>query len=376
MHICRKIRSDRGWDVRGGLAAGAAALLLLLMGGCASPGPPLPPSLKLPEVVTDLAATRVGDEVKLRWTTPSRTTDGVGVQGTITAEICRGVAANPAQRMGAQACSAVAKVTVRPGASEWGELLGAGMRDGRPRTLAYRVELRNASGRTAGPSAAAFAVSGAAPPPVEGLHGTATKGGAMLEWKAEGAPGDVIELDRTLVEAAFGEQEHKRAAKEPAEVKLRVSRDPGGTMDRTAWIGESYRYVAQRVRTVDVGGRSLEARSAVSASVTVAMLDVFPPNAPTGLVAAPGFAGDGQKPVIDLSWEPGLEARIAGYRVYRREGDGGEWQRLGSELVAMPAYRDLAVEAGRRYRYRVTAVDAAGNESGASGEIGETAPAR
>jgi hypothetical protein len=195
----------------------------------------------------------------------------------------------------------------------------------------------------------------------------------MLEWKKEGvgSSGDVVELERSLVEAAGAEA---KGSKEQAEMRLRVVGDVGGTVDRTAKVGESYRYAAVRVRTVALGGRSLEVRSAGSGSVTVAMLDVFPPAAPGGLVASPGF--DGERAAIDLSWEPGMEAGIAGYRVYRREAGAVEWRRLGSELVAVPAYRDVTVEAGRRYGYRVTAVDEAGNESGPSNEVAETAPAR
>jgi hypothetical protein len=155
-------------------------------------------------------------------------------------------------------------------------------------------------------------------------------------------------------------------------------------VDRTAVTGQTYRYTAERVRTVVLDGRSLEVRSVPSAAVTVAMVDVFPPNAPTGLVAAPGFSGESagvtgqaQRPVVDLSWEPGIEARIAGYRVYRREMRGdvpGPWRKLNAELVTVPAYRDTTVESGRRYGYRVTAVDAAGNESGPGNEVVETAP--
>jgi fibronectin type 3 domain-containing protein len=72
-----------------------------------------------------------------------------------------------------------------------------------------------------------------------------------------------------------------------------------------------------------------------------------------------------------------MEPHVAGYRVYRRDLDGeaaSAWQRLDSELVPVAAYRDLSVVAGRRYAYRLTAVDAAGNESTRSDEVVETAP--
>jgi hypothetical protein len=162
------------------------------------------------------------------------------------------------------------------------------------------------------------------------------------------------------------------------EVRLKVAAtegaDPGGTIDRTAQLGRTYRYSVQRVRTPTLGGRPLEMRSADSGEVTVAMLDVFPPEPATGLVAVPGFAG-GARPTIDLSWEPSAEPRVTGYRVYRREFDGGDWVRVSSDsgLLTAPAYRDMTVAPGRRYVYRVTVVDAAGNESMPGNEAAETA---
>ncbi len=361
----------------------------VLVGGCASPGPPLPPSLKLPEVAGDLAATRVGDEVKLRWTTPARTTDNLKIQGKITAEICRetGVAAAPAQPAGAvgKPCSLVVRsLVVSPGASEASDALPLAVVKASARSIAYRVQLRNAAGRTAGPSAPVYVVSGPAPPMVDGLHATAAKAGAVLEWRTEPAgagSADAVELERSAVGAVNGSS---AAAKKLVPVRFRVSAangDPGGAVDRTAVTGETYRYMAERVRTVVLDGRSLEVRSVASAAATVVMVDVFPPNAPVGLVAAPGYVGgeaadQARRPVIELSWEPGVEARLAGYRIYRREmGDApGPWQRLNAELVTVPAYRDRTAEAGRRYGYRVTAVDVTGNESAPGNEVVETAP--
>jgi fibronectin type 3 domain-containing protein len=111
------------------------------------------------------------------------------------------------------------------------------------------------------------------------------------------------------------------------------------------------------------------------------MKDMFPPEAPIGLVAVPGFASAAnnstQKPTIDLSWEPDMEPRVAGYKVYRHDLDGNatnEWHQLNSELLPGAAYRDLAVVARRRYDYRVTAVSDLGNESAPSEEVVETAP--
>jgi hypothetical protein len=430
----------RGRGARCGAAVAAgAALALALLSGCASPGPPQPPSLKLPEVVTGLTASRVGDTVRLHWTTPSRTTDKLLIAGPIEAEICRetpaAVASTTAAKAGQSAalgaassarksvatapCSPVVlRQRVTPGASEAVDALPPELTAEPVRLIAYRVQLRNAAGRTAGASPAVFAASGPSPRPIEELRARATKAGVVLEWRSEAGGAEAIELDRTILETPTanatsatttkaGSGAARRgglpgAAKQPSQSRFRTAAagssavDAGGTIDRTAQIGHAYRYTAERVRTVELGSQTLELRSLASAEVVVEMKDVFPPEAPVGLVAIPGFAGvesadkasdrsadqvgeQAQRAAIDLSWQPDLEPRIAGYRVYRREveGDAAEiWRRLNPELVPVASYRDPSVVAGRRYAYRVTAVDASGNESAPSDGVEETAPAR
>jgi hypothetical protein len=165
----------------------------------------------------------------------------------------------------------------------------------------------------------------------------------------------------------------------PIEVKLRTPAQPadtGGTIDHTAEMGETYQYTARRVRSVSLGGHTLELRSAVSSPVTVAMRDTFPPHAPSGLEAVPGGATAADRS-IDLSWTPDTDADLAGYFVYRQEVDAkgavaGTATRLNLTPVVGPAYRDQTAVAGRRYAYRVTAVDTAGNESAPSADVQET----
>jgi len=289
-------------------------------------------------------------------------------------------------------------------------MLPAELLSGPARLLAYRVQLRNAAGRTAGPSPAVYAASGSAPAPIDDLRGNASKAGGVLEWKrlAIAAPAGALSimLERTTVEqpkteaakptagASAGQRQLNLlgAPKEPTVESLRVGGtgdgsgvggavDPGGTVDRTAEVGQTYRYTAQRALTVVAGGQTLEVRSAPSSPVTVPMSDTFPPEAPSGLLAVPSFAGepDAQVAAVDLSWEPNIEPRIAGYRVYRRElgGEGaGSWRLLTAESVQVVAYRDLGVAAGERYVYRVTAVSGAGVESAPSAEVVVVGPGR
>lgn len=370
------------------VATGAGWTLLVL--GCASPGPPLPPSLKLPEIATNVTAARVGGAVTITWITPARTTDKLFITGKIEAVVCRELPF-AGQKAANGGCAPVIRLPVTPGASKAEVSLPAALLAEPPRLLAYRVELRNESGHSAGPSAPAYVASGPSPAAIENMHAMATKRGVVLEWKAEGKPDsasdEAIELVRTALDAPapLAAVNGRKSVlplgdKEPKEAHFLAGGssgllDAGGTIDGTAMLGRSYRYTAQRVRTAVVDGKTLEVRSVASAELTVKVPADYPPDTPAALVTIAGFQGGAQKPVIDLSWEPVMEARLAGYRVYRREGYAGEWTRLDAEVVRVAAYRDLTVVAGRSYTYRVTAVNEAGSESGPSAQVVETAPA-
>ena len=343
---------------------------LALLAGCASPGSPLPPSLKLPQTPSDLTATRVGAQVVLRWTTPARTTDRMLVNGPVTAEICRETvsgSAAPVRRSRRPApCNGVARVQVNPGVSQASDTLPPEMTSGTPGVLEYRVQLLNSAGRTAGQTGAAYAATGAAPEPVTGLRATSTKPGVVLEWSHAAQPGGTVELDRVLrmPSATAGEQTENRFS----------ARDTGGAIDRTAEPGKVYRYTVQRVRTEPFQGKTLEIRSEPSASVELAVQSVFAPEMPTGLIAAPAFTESG-KPALDLSWEPNVETRIAGYKVYRRSGQE-PWKLLTESPVNVAAYHDTAVTAGAKYTYRVTAINDSNMESQPSAEATQTVPTR
>jgi hypothetical protein len=407
------------------VAIAACIYVGALLSGCASPGPPLPPSLKLPKIVSNLTAERIGDQVVLRWTTPDQTTDGLDIQGPVTAEICRDVSAPapPPSQAQPKPCNAVLRRAVQPGASEASDdlstALPAPLNTGTARLLAYRVQLRNAAGRNAGPSAIAYAASGASVPPIQDLHIQPTKAGALLEWKRDPTVslGDsttgptFVDLERTTLsfpstDEAPGSQAKQNASTKPnqiAPLHLRANSpeviatgnaaDPDGTVDESAKVGQVYTYTAQRVRTAVIGSHTLELRSAVSPSFRVVMTDSFPPDTPTDLVAVPGFLAPETnrnpgsaamsvpaKPTIDLSWQPVSSERVAGYRVYRSEARNGRPSdavspsRINSSLVPTAAYRDLNVESGHTYVYRVTALDTSGNESPPSDPATETAP--
>ena len=141
-----------------------------------------------------------------------------------------------------------------------------------------------------------------------------------------------------------------------------IGKSPGGTVRR--WrksLGDS----------VTGGEVLLEIEGDDTASLRVFARDTFPPAVPTGLQAV--FSGPGQKPFVDLVWSPDTSADLAGYNIYRRE-EGGQPEKLNAEPVKTPAYRDTAVQSGKKYFYSVTAVDVHGNESAKSEEASERGP--
>ena len=344
--------------------------------GCASPGTPRPPSLHLPEVVSNMAAERVGDTVRLHWTVPSKTTDGLEIKSEVTAQVCRAAAAS--------ACSPIHRQTAKPGPAEMLDVLPPALLREAGTVLTYRVELLNRAGRSAGLSPAALVAGGAAPPPVADLRVETARAGALLQWRPEDAA-DAVELERSQVGPAAKPKQQKTFGPgnaEPAVVHLRADKghpgaapftpDAGGMLDATAVRGQTYTYTAQRVRHVVLDGRALELRSAVSPPVTVTLRDVFPPQAPTGLEAVAGESGGVVG--IDLSWTPNTEDDLAGYIIYRRELPDGKEARLTPALVPQPAFRDTDVVLGRVYIYTVVAVDSAGNQSPPSQPAHEYAP--
>jgi hypothetical protein len=165
--------------------------------GCASPGPPKPPSLNLPALATDIRAQRLGNQVVVTWTTPSSTSDSLPFTGPITAELCREVGPRPltpAARL--TACAPVRRLTVTPGRSQTTDSLPPELTADPVQLLTYRVQLFNSADRSAGESQlAGFAAAGAAPPTVEDLRASNLEAGTVLEWQPSSAPG-IVDLER------------------------------------------------------------------------------------------------------------------------------------------------------------------------------------
>ncbi len=376
--------------------------------GCASPGPPHAPSLQLPEPVTDLSARRVGDAVELRFTAPTRSTDKLPLRATsLSGVLCRELDHQGCLPVAGFSAQAPVPLIGPDGAANvviWRDALPEALRLGPPRLLAYRLELFNATGRSAGRSDPAFAVAGAAPATVAGLRAEGSRLGIVLSWNRTAASADPVLLSREDLSPAPAPEPTKPTPTQPAPPRSKSKatvakprqRPPANnnllwldthgsasasTLDAAAIPGTPYRYVAYRQRSIPLGGRELQIRSGPSAPVELSLRLIYPPPAPTGLGVigflgpAPGAPGDAAMPrpfAADLIWQPvddtGLLAGLAGYNIYRQPlGASGQPSaapaRLNSALVALPAYHDPTALSTQAYRYTVTAVDRQGNES-------------
>jgi hypothetical protein len=370
--------------VSGFFAVGFACGLV----GCGTPGAPQPPSLNLPQRVTDLSATRTGNQVLLAWTMPSRNTDKLLLKNGLTVRIC--------YREGSAECLPTGNdQTLAPGtAASFTEKLPTLLTLGKPRLLTYFVEVKNRSGRSAGVSNAATVLAGQAPEPLTDLTAALRKEGVLLHWKATDTrtaeeTRTVVRLHRKLLTATPKTKTKDQAGilaqpPEPQERNLLVEPVSSGAgasaenkllnraLDKEVRMGQSYEYRAQQVVQAVVNGQTLELVSDPSAPVLIEIVDIFPPEVPTGLAAVATVSDTDT--FIDLSWQPVTDASLAGYIVYRRENNG-EWQRVSPmQPVVGAAFRDIQVLAGHTYHYRVSAIDEAGHESAQSAETQETVP--
>ena len=378
-----------GWAARPTTLVAALAAVLataLVLAGCGTPGAPQPPSLNLPDPVANLAALRTGNQVALTWTMPKKNTDKLLLKGNVTVRICRKEGAGGA-------CDAAGvDLLLAPGTEgAFTETLPATLAAGAPRPLSYFVELKNRNGRSAGLSNAAVALAGEAPAPVAGLAAEVHKQGVVLHWTpldaaAQESSATAIRLHRKLLTppAAKAQQGLLAPQPEPVEQSLLVDagaqagHPPDRALDKDIRFGQTYEYRAQRVARVTADRQTLELAGPLSAPLRVEALDVFPPAVPTGLAAVATTGENGAESAaqnaIDLSWPPDAEADLAGYAVYRREGEGG-WQRISpAEPLVAPAFHDPQVQPGHTYRYAVSAIDQGGHESARSAETHETVP--
>ena len=355
----------------------------LLLCGCGNPGSPLPPSLMLPDLVTDLGAARTGDAVSLHWTMPRRTTDRIKLEGDQRASICRALQQQP--------CTPIGLLLLAPGQpADYTDILPPGLTNGQSRLLRYEVRLENHKKRYAGASNPAFSAAGAAPPAITAVAAKTEAAGIAIHWQAPLVTGPdapeakarlLARLHRDELPLAPAQKRTTAGVPQPLQQTLETpepsagpdrSWGPGGTLDPNPDLNRSYRYTVQLAEQLTLSGHAVEIDGMAGHSAILTATDVFPPAVPTDLDAVPNTDAG----TIDLSWTAGTDADLAGYIVYRRAaGFQSPPSRVsGAAPITIPAWSDQNVRRGEHYAYSVSSIDTSHNESARSSEVQAALP--
>jgi len=309
----------------------ACALLttlgFLTLAGCGYVSETLPPALQKPTRILDVAAVERGAKIIVQFTPPQFTTEGLPIKKAHELELRWGVCpVSPFQFEPWEKAADVKRdipwqnglVRVELPAEKY---VG--------KDIVIGVKALGPAGRNIGWSNL-VQLSIVTPLPVPlGVTAKDVAAGIQVEWHAAAA--------------------HFRVFRR---VQGTVDWLQAGLADKASFVdtgieyGKTYQYFVQ---TIEKAGEAL-AESELSEVVDIKPVDTFPPAVPTGLRPVPGARS------IELLWDRNIEGDLAGYRIYR---DG---KRLGDTVVS-PAYSDKAVQPGVTYKYQVSSIDRAGNES-------------
>ncbi len=347
--------------------------------GCAAPGEPTPSQPVVPKAIGDLAARQEGDGVVLTFSLPTRSMQDEPLAEPPAIEIYRGFrpAVATAGKLSIQLVytipSAVVDTYTGAGQVRFIDPLLAEELAAHPGEQAvYMVRTRAAKRRASADSNVAALRVYPVPAPITDVRAQVTETGIELSWSPpQHVPAGAALAGYRVYRAEVEPESAAAVEKDPSKARLKTPFVLLGPAPATSFrdaqfeFGRTYLYTVLSVAQYEAD--SVE--SANSQSVVVTPQDTFPPAAPKGLVVIVVPATPEAPAHLELSWDISTETDLAGYHVYRSEEPEKRGERLTRELLLAPTYRDMDVAPARRYTYRVSAVDRAGNESAPSAAV-------
>jgi hypothetical protein len=348
---------------------------------CGAPADPTPPRPPVPEPVGDLAARQSGRNVVLTFTLPTKTTEGDAIQEPPDIEIFRAFSERGSKNLEQvyTVPSALVDTYLHEGRFRFADLVKP--EDAQPAggRVTYQVRTRLSKRRSSEFSNLVAVRILPVPERIGEVRARVTEAAIELEWNVPASAGSRSpEPSRAPIAFLAGYRVYRGELELGGEVPADLAKaalksplallgpTPAPTFRDTRYeFGRRYVYVVRSVAQYELD--SVE--SADSAPAVVTPLDTFPPAVPANLVAVLVPATTENPAVVELSWGISAEADLAGYHVYRSAAEGTAPERLNSELLQVPTFRDTRAEAGRSYSYFVTAVDRSGNESPRSAPV-------
>jgi hypothetical protein len=364
--------------------------------GCGKKGDPSPPLPRGPNAIKDLSVEQEGGEALLAFTYPDRLLNGQPLTDLESIEIYRLAGATPSMAQPKPVAPSTGAPSGGGGGATLGSVPGGGARriataarmaeqvfyrDAVPvarlsvaeianrthgATILYRdpllalltsdkektppslgyaaVSVRRTGERSPLSNIAVLAPDIPPGPPVI-LSVTAEEGRICLEWLAP-------ETDMAGRPPRIGGYKIYRRQLSDDEYEAPLTPTP---LSGTSYVDTSAPYagpLAYTVRATLPGKPRIEGMPAVEAALDYR--DVYPPPAPRRLDAL----SEGK--IVRLAWDPVPASDLAGYLVFRAEGDAAP-VRLTPRPIKESFVNDEAVKAGTRYRYTVRAIDTAGN---------------
>jgi len=333
------------------------------LNACGVQGTPHPPRVEVPAKVSDLTADQVGQNVEIHFTLPDLAADGQRLTKPLEVEILRatvppgrGLAKLPEPEVWmhliadewmphaqANELSYSAHLTEREFHDWQGQTLVVGVRT---LTLGFRhrpLESDNSNMV----DVPIYDVS----EPIQNFKVVTTEKAIELQFSA---PAEM--LGGAPVHDLAGFRIYRSSTGKAGSFGLLADVSAPSYRDADFEFGQTYYY---QVR-VAFGKPGHFAMSEPTAVVKVTPRDTFPPAPPQGLSSIYSAGA------VELVWTANTEPDLAGYNVYRLENH--TFQRVNTELVRTPIFRDASAPAGITLTYSVTAVDLSGNESKASRE--------